>query len=264
LDKFVYALLALKVVVPMLDTLKRELYALGHASAIDEWARTLKAVADLVCNHAKHVGDDVFTTFNQLVASKAEDFTSIVIHAPMTDPQSETKLPKKTDLLTATAVLQDLSLAYAVDAWVPDLQQEIAEQLQAVDAQAFDEGLLVACNELAKQHSGRPGCAGGPPADAELKCLDEILSKAVVGMHFLAHAAQHASSVFVSSVMNADESKMTAVWSVGVAVARRAIRFLRDEGLAKRASARFQVFEHGAKLAFARANRWGGEELVEN
>ena len=249
----------------MLCTLTSELNELSDASAIEEWARTLKAAADLICNHAKHVGADVFDTFCPLVSSKAKAFTANLC-APQSDPQaSEETMPKNTELLAATDVLHDLSLAFAVDGWVFDLQQEIAEQLQAVGAQAFDEGLLVACTGLATRfHKTKIGCASDPLADADLRCLGEILSKAVVGMHFLEHASQLALSVFVSSAMEAHECKMSAVWSVSVAVAKRATRFLRDEDLVKRANARYQVFEDGAKLTTARANKWDSEEFVEN
>ena len=131
-----------------------------------------------------------------------------------------------------------------------------------MNAQAFDEGLLVACTALAQRvHKAKPGCEGDPPADADLRCLGAILSKAVVGVHCLEHASQLAASVFVSSAMEAHACKMSAVWSVSVAVVKRATRFLRDEGFAKRANARFQVFEDGAKLTAARANQWGGEEF---
>jgi hypothetical protein len=185
----------------MLCTLTSELNELSDASAIEEWARTLKAAADLICNHAKHVGADVFDTFCPLVSSKAKAFTANIC-APRSDPQtSEKKLPKKTELLTATDVLHDLSLAFAVDGWVSDLQQAIATQLQAVDAQAFDEGLLVACTGLATHfHNTKIGCASDPLADADLSCLDEILSKAVVGMHFLEHASQLALWVFFERI----------------------------------------------------------------
>ena len=180
----------------MLCTLTRELNELGDASAIEEWARTPKAAADLVCNHAKHVGADVVDAFFALLASKAKAFTANIC-APQSDPQtSEKTMPKKTELLTATDVLQEFCFALAVDGWVSDLHQEIAEQLQAVGAQAFDEGLLVACTGLATHFAKtKIGCASDPPADADLRCLDEILSKAVVGVHFLEHASQLADSV---------------------------------------------------------------------
>ena len=63
LEVFFFVVCALKVAVPMLCTLKRELDELGDASAIEAWAGALKAAADVVCYQAKHVVADVIDTF---------------------------------------------------------------------------------------------------------------------------------------------------------------------------------------------------------